>query len=113
MSLENYYEKFYMQNWISKPDGFGGVTWGWADGAEFMGQYIQDSSAEMRIAEAQGITSSGRFITGINMQIEEKDIIRRARDNLYLRITAIPIESPDPATSKFKTMNAEKTVAPA
>ena len=108
--MNEYYEKFYIQQWATVPDGFGGWRWTWGDGIDFMGVYIQDQSTEMRIAEAQGISSIGTFATDINIPIEEGDVIRRESDNLYFRITGKPVKSPDPAVSKIQRMNAEKTV---
>jgi len=109
--LEDYYEKFYIQNWESKPDGFGGLIWGWADGAEFDGVFIQDTSAEMRIAEAQGFKSSGTFATGINVPVTEGDVIRRSKDGVFFKITGTPKYAPEQAGSQFKRMNAGRTEA--
>lgn len=110
MALDNYYETFYLQEPVQVPDGFGGLEWKLGDGAGFMGLYNQDDSSEMRIAEAQGVSSSGTFVTGVDVPIKEGDTIRRASDDLYLKVTGKPINSPKSATSQFQKMNVQKTV---
>ena len=112
MPLNDYYMPFFIQSHIAVSDGFGGVIWQWVDGAEIMGVYIQNTSTEARIAEATQITSIGTFVTGINVELEDGDVIRRTSDDLYLRITSLPMESPEPAISKFVKYNVEKTVRP-
>ena len=112
MPLQDYYMPFLVQSHIARPDGFGGVVWGWADGTEIQGAYIQSTSDEMRVAEATGITSRGTFVTGINVLLEDGDVVRRVMDNLYLRITSLPMKSPEPAISEFIKYNVEKTEKP-
>ena len=107
--VDNYFTTFYIQQWTTVTDGFGGWVWKWGDGIEFQGLYRQDQSTEMRIAEAQGISSIGTFITGMNIPIEENDVIRRESDGLYFKITGKPVMSPEPATVKIQRMNAERT----
>ena len=107
MPLEDYYESFYVQNWTSKPDGFGGIIWEWGDGVEIRGVYIQNMSDEVRAAEAQGFKSVGTYITGINVLIEEGDVLRRTKDSAFIKIMGLPINAPEPAISKLRRMNAE------
>ncbi|MCL2816122.1 MAG: hypothetical protein FWD23_16130 [Oscillospiraceae bacterium] len=107
--MSDYYEKFYIQQWLPKPGGFDGEIFGWSDGAEIRGLFIQDTSKEMRIAEAQGVNSLGTFATDINAAIKEGDVIRRESDNAYFRITGVSVKSPVPAMVQIQRMNAERT----
>ena len=110
--LEFYYEKFFIQSQISYTDLFGDVHWRWADGADIQGIFIQNSSNEMIVAEAQGFTSIGTFATNINVPIEENDIVRRDSDGTYYRIKGVPVKSPEQAESQFLRANAERTEKP-
>lgn len=106
--IENYYEPFFIQNWVSRPDGFGGTGQFWDDGREILGTYIQNSSNEVRVAEAQGMASIGVFATGVAENVRDGDVVRRARDGAYFKITGIPMRAPEQAVSQFKKMNAER-----
>ena len=112
MPLENYFLPYLIQSFIAVPDGFGGVIWQFVDGAMIMGRYIQDTSSEARIAQAQGFTSIGIFITRINVMLEEGDFLRDPADNKYIKIVGLPIQSPAVAESQFRRMNAQMVDKP-
>lgn len=112
MSLDNpfegYYEPFWLQAWLPKDDGFGGVIWGWSDGLRTMGVFVPRNEAEVRIAEAQGLAVQGDYVTDIRMELKPRDdVLRRESDNKYFRITGLPEKSPAPAISKFQRVAAE------
>ena len=112
MALEKYYEKFYIQGETPSSDGFGGWIWNWSDAVEFDGLYIQNSSNEMQVAEAMGYRSAGTFAVNIKTPLEEGDIVRRVSDNTYIRITGLPLESPEIAASQIKRYSAAITQRP-
>ena len=113
MPLPNYYESFRVQVWQVKPDAVADDEYGWYDGPKIMGLYRQDSSAETRAAEAQGVSSGGIFVAAIDADLAVGLVLRRESDSLYVKITGIPTDSPAPAISKFKVANAAKTERPA
>jgi hypothetical protein len=108
--ITDYYDIFCLQKWATVSDGFGGEKWRWSDDIQFEGIYIQRQSDDARLAEAQGMSSIGDFVTGITVPLAKDDIIRRVSDNIYFRITGIPVKAPVPAMSKIQRMSAEMTV---
>lgn len=104
MPLENYFEPFYLQRRFDAPDGL--------DDEAVLGVYAQSSSGRMEFAEARETSSAGQFVTSRDTPVSEGDILRRARDSLYIQIIGKPVLSPQPALSKFRKMNAEKMVMP-
>lgn len=70
------------------PDGYGGYTTTWADGATFKAAIVFDTSIEARTAEAQGVTSRYTVTTPRTMTLEYHDVFRRQRDNKIFRVTS-------------------------
>jgi len=110
MALEDYFEPVFVQDWISKPDGFGGIIWGWGDGAKINVGFILNQSMEARIAEAQGIKSVYTIVSRPNCGLENTDVVRRERDGAMYRITSDFAESPDVAEEPMAQASAEKVV---
>ena len=107
MAIQDYYMAFYLQEYTGADDGFGGETKKFGDGAETRGLYRQASSDRMMIAEAQGVTSRGEYITDIDAPVSVGDILRRESDGIYIKIVGIAVLSPAQAKTQIKKMTAE------
>lgn len=96
------------------PDGQGGTTPSWVDGAEFEAAIIKDSSMTARMAEKQGVTEVYTVTTGVNVQLDFHDVFRRNSDGAVFRVTSNITDSRTPkvATFKFGQVTAEKWVLP-
>lgn len=70
------------------PDGYGGYTTTWADGATFKAAIVFDTSIEARTAEAQGVTSRYTVTTPRSLTLEYHDVFRRLRDGKIFRVTS-------------------------
>lgn len=108
MALEDFFEPFLMQNWTSKSDGFGGVTWETSDGAEFQAGISTVSSAEAKIAEKNGMKTIYTIVTPETMALHQDDQIRRVKDGRVYRVTS---DSADMATPKSSSMRFSQVSA--
>ena len=81
------------------PDGYGGYTTTWADGASFQAAIVFDTSIEARTAEAQGVTSRYTVTTPRAMTLEYHDVFRRTRDGKIFRVTSDGDDKYTPAST--------------
>ncbi len=108
--MDTYYTPWMLFKQQEVSDGFEGKTVKYVAGPEIMGLYAQDSSVQARLADAQTVTATGTFTTGVDVDIREGDILRQGE--LYLAVTGLPVDSPEMAVSQFKLMAVKKTEAP-
>ena len=80
----------------------------YVNAGKISGFFRQATSGESQIAEAQGVTASGVFVTDADQLVDIGDIIRRDEDGLLLRITGWPERAPVPASLKIQKAFAEK-----
>ena len=85
--LEANFTDFTIINKAKVPDGYGGVTTQWTDGATFRGVMVYDSSNEMLIAQAMGSKSVYVLTVRRDMQLDYHDVVRREKDSKIFRIT--------------------------
>lgn len=89
------------------PDGEGGFTTDWADGARFKAAISFDSSIEARTAEKQGVTSRYTITAPLNAKLEYHDVIKRLRDGKIFRITSDGDDVQTPASASFQFLQVE------
>lgn len=96
------------------PDGYGGYTTTWADGASFKAAIVFDTSIEARTAEAQGVTSRYTVTTPRSLTLEYHDVFRRDRDNKIFRVTSDGDDKYTPASTALdmRQVTAEEFVLP-
>lgn len=112
--LDNAFEKFCFIDKSRKPDGEGGFTTEWAEGAEFEANARYDSSMQARIAEKQGVTSLYTIITKPEITLEYHDVIKRKEDGKIFRITSDGDDNKTPkgAGLKMRQVSAEEWELP-
>ena len=103
MALSDFLKPFAMQNWISEPDGLGGIIWHWEDGAPFDGGLVLDSSTEMKIAHQNGTRNVYTLTTYATVQFEPGDMVKRLSDGALFRITSHSPDKIAPATAGIQT----------
>lgn len=81
-------EACVLLNKATAPDGYGGYTTTWADGAEFEAAIVFDTSMEARRADAEGVKSLYTVTTTRALTLEYHDVFRRVRDGKILRVTS-------------------------
>lgn len=98
------------------PDGEGGFTTSWVDGAAFMASVVLDTSTQAVIAEKQGMTKIYRVTTDKNAILGYHDVFRRTSDGQTFRVTSDGKDVQTPASSAitpFSQVTAEPWNLPA
>ena len=97
-----------------KPDGEGGYTVEWTDGAEFTNYQALDTSMEARRAEKEGVTSLYSALVKKAVPIEYNDYFRDTSTGETYRVTSNPEEKQAPKSASFalKYFTAERKVPP-
>lgn len=90
------------------PDGEGGWTTAWADGAPFEAAIVLDSSINARVAEAEGVTGVYTVTTDRNVEMDFHDAFKRDSDGQVFRVTKVNDSTPDVATFQFNQYQAEE-----
>lgn len=83
------------------PDGEGGFTTTWAEGAKFMAAVVLNTSIEARVAEKQGFTSIYTVSTGKNAVLQYHDIFKRLYDGKTFRVTSDGDDKQTPERAGF------------
>lgn len=89
------------------PDGEGGWTKAWVDGAKFMAAIVLDSTMNARIAEKEGMTGVYTVTTDPGAKLEFHDAFRRDSDSKTFRVTKVNDSPPSVATFAFNQYQAE------
>lgn len=96
------------------PDGQGGTTIAWVDGAAFDAAIVKDNSMQARMAEKQGVTEVFTVTANKNVQLDYHDVFRRESDGAIFRVTSNITDSKTPAVASFQfgQVTAERWVLP-
>lgn len=108
--LDNAMETCVLLDKTTTPDGYGGYTPTWTEGAQFQAVFAFDTSIEARVAEAQGVTSRYTVTVRKAMMLEYHDIFRRVRDGKIFRVTSDGDDkfTPPSATLDMRQVTAEE-----
>lgn len=109
MPRHDFYEPCQIIDYISKPDGHGGVIWEQVPGAPIMAGIFANNSTEAVIAGRVGNKAIFTVQTDINVELEQNDVILRKKDNRMYRITgnAIDMTTPAVAIEQYREVPAE------
>lgn len=109
MAREEFYEDAQIIDYISKPDGLGGVIWEQVPGAPIKAGFIANNSNEAVIAGRLGNRALFTIQTGINVELEQNDVVLRRLDGRMYRIigNAIDMTTPSVATDQYREVQAE------
>ncbi len=109
MPRHDFYEDVQVVDYISKPDGYGGVNWEQSLGAEFRAGIFMNNSNEAIIAGRLGSKAIFTVQTDINVELEQNDVILRKKDGRMYRITsnAIDMTTPEVAQEQYRECTAE------
>jgi len=86
--LESAYEDFTIINKSVVDDGYGGTTVVWSDGATIDATAVFDSSTQMKVAAAMGVTSAYTITVKKAYDLDYHTVLRRERDKKIFRITS-------------------------
>lgn len=99
-----------MMDKTTVPDGEGGWTPTWIEGAPFSAAIIKNNSLSARVAEKQGVTEIYTVTVKRDARLEFHDVFKRLKDNAIFRVTSNidDSETPDVATFQFGQVSAER-----
>lgn len=101
-------ERCTMLDKTTIPDGYGGYTPAYVDGATFQAAITFDTSIEARAAEQQGVKSLYTVTTRKSMTLEYHDVFRRESDGKIFRVTS---DGDDKHTPKSAGLNMRQVTA--
>lgn len=83
------------------PDGAGGWSTEWTQGASFKAAITINNSSEMQVAEAQGLRRVYLITTHKSATLEYHDVFMRVSDGAIFRVTADGADKLSPASASF------------
>lgn len=110
--LDEAMEECVMLDKVTAPDGYGGKTITWSEGADFKAAIVFDTSMQARMADAQGVRSRYTVTTPKAFAMEYHDVFKRKRDGKIFRVTSDGDDkyTPDSATLNMRQVTAEEFV---
>lgn len=108
--LDNAMESCTMLDKSTIPDGYGGFTPSWSDGAGFNAAITLDTSMTARIGGAQGVTNLYTVTTRKSITLEFHDVFRRESDGKIFRVTSDGSDkkTPNSAHLDMRQVSAEE-----
>ena len=100
--IDEMMDKCTMIDKRSVPDGLGGITREWVDGAQFNAAIIKDSSMEARQAEKNGVTELYTVTVDKRITLMYHEVFRRERDGAIFRVTSNITDSQTPERASFQ-----------
>jgi hypothetical protein len=111
MPLEDYYEQYFVQELAEIPPENPSATderlYEYRDGAEVMGLFKQNQSSERPVADSEDVVTVGRFAA--NAIIQSGSFLRRAKDDVFVKIVGDPLQSPKQAYTQVRTWESYVT----
>ena len=106
---EKMMEECAMMDKVTAPDGLGGTTRVWQEGAHFQAAIIKNNTLEAILAEKQGVTELYTITFPKGISIDYHDVIKRISDGAIFRVTSnvTDSETPGVATFQFGQVTAE------
>lgn len=83
------------------PDGAGGFSTTWKDGAEFRAAIVRDTTLDARVAEKSGVTSVFTITTHKSCQLAYHDVFKRLSDSKTFRVTSDAGDKESPIVSNL------------
>lgn len=99
--LEEAYEDFTIINKSVVDDGYGGITTKWTDGATIKGAIVFDNSAQMKVAQAMGVTSAYTLTVKKSVELDYHTVIRRESDQKTFRLTSNSDDKKTPGSASL------------
>lgn len=95
-------EECVMMDKRTVPDGLGGFTHEWQEGAPFRAAVIKDSTLAARVAEKQGVTEVYTVTVDKGLALQYHDVFRRVSDGYTFRVTSNITDSETPTVATFQ-----------
>ena len=112
MLIDVFKEDCVMMDKVSVPDGIGGFTHEWEEGAPFSAAIVKNTTLEAKIAEKEGVTELYTVTVSKSLPLDYHDVFKRLSDGAIFRVTSNITDSKTPsvATFAFGQVSAERWV---
>lgn len=112
MLIDAFMADCVMMDKVSIPDGIGGFTHEWREGAPFQAAIVKDNTLDARIAEKEGVTEVYTVTISKTLPMEFHDVFKRLEDGAIFRATSNVTDSKTPkvASFQFGQVSAERWV---
>ena len=84
------------------PDGEGGFTTAWREGAVFEAAIVRDTSLEARVAEKGGLANTYTVTAPVAAALKFHDVFKRKPDGQVFRVTSDGDDKRTPPTASFE-----------
>lgn len=113
--LDNAFEDFVVIDKIVVDDGYGGTTTRWTEGITIQGAIVLDTSTQMRMAQAMGVTSAYTLTVRRATALDYHTVLKRKSDNKLFRLTSDTDDkkTPQSAMLDMRQYTAEEFTLPA
>lgn len=91
-----------MMDKITVPDGIGGFTPSWVEGAPFKAAIIKNNTIDAKLAEKQGISEVYRVTVEKGIPLDFHDVFKRIKDGATFRVKSNIVDSETPSRSSFQ-----------
>lgn len=103
MALEDFLTtEMVMLDKVSRPDGYGGITYEWQEGAAFKAGIARQNSSALQVAQLEGMAETFSVVVKENVPLEREGYIRRVKDGATMRITSSPEDGTPPNVSTIR-----------
>ena len=99
---EEMMESCAMMDRQTVPDGVGGFTYHWAQGATFKAAITNKSTMTTQIAEKPDATEAYLVTVEKGISLDFHDVFKRLQDNATFRVTGYARDSETPARASFQ-----------
>ena len=112
--LDTYMRDCVMMDKVSVPDGYGGFTSEYQEGAAFKCTIVQNSSMQARIGAQMGVKDVFTVTTKRGVTLQFHDVFKEVETGDIYRVTSdgVKNETPTTASINMRQVNAEKWELP-
>ena len=100
--IDAFMEDCVMMDRTTQPDGIGGFTHVWKQGAAFQAAIVKDNTTEALVAEKQGVTEVYTVTFAKSVPMEYHDVFKRLSDCAVFRATSNVTDSKTPKVASFQ-----------
>lgn len=107
--IDEYMDDFVVMDKSTTPDGYGGFTASYSEGAAFRAAVVLDNSLQARIAEKDGVRGIYTVTTSKAVMLDFHDVFKRVKDGAFFRVTSKNEKAtPASASLNMRQCNAEE-----
>lgn len=99
--IDNFFTACVLMEKTREPDGAGGWSVAWSEGAEFEACIVRDTTMQSRVAEKEGVTSVYTVTTRRATPLSFHDVFKRLSDGTIFRATSDGADKQSPGVGSL------------